>query len=168
MRALKRNKRKCWYCLYLGEQEMQDSDGNYTGETAITYSPPIELRANISPATGQSNTEMFGNLTDYDRVIVSDNTELEIDENTIVFLDVLPIIGADGVFGQDYVVIRVAKSINSVSIALRKIAPDRKNTFVFAPKDYDGVLTTDDLLFGASYDSGFRRRTRDKNDKQVC
>jgi len=149
MRALKRNKRKCWYCLYLGEQEMQDADGNYTGETAITYSPPIELRANISPATGQSNTEMFGNLTDYDRVIVISDTAIPIDENTVFFVDVEPIIESDyKVKGYDYIVRRVAKSINSVSIALRKVSPDRENVLLVSPSDYDGVETT--VMFGAS------------------
>lgn len=152
MRALKRNMRKCWYCLYLGEQEMQDADGNYTGETAITYSPPIELRANISPATGQSNTEMFGNLTDYDRVIVISDTSIQIDENTVFFVDVEPIIEASEsgykAKGYDYIVRRVAKSINSVSIALRKISPDRENVLLVSPSDYDGVETT--VMFGAS------------------
>lgn len=120
MKALKRNKRTFWYCLYGTETELTDSDGNYTGETAIGYGAPVECKANISPATGQSNVEMFGNLTDYDRVIVSDDTSLPIDENTVLFIDSTPTNGA-GEAGYDYIVRRVARSINSVAIAVQKV-----------------------------------------------
>lgn len=120
MRALKRNKRPVWYCLYQGETELTDSDGNYTGETGVTYAAPVQVLANVSPATGQSNLEMFGNLTDYDRVIVSDDTTLPIDENTVLFIDSTPTTGA-GEYGYDYIVRRVAKSINSIAIAVRKV-----------------------------------------------
>ena len=120
MKALKRNQRTFWYCLYGTETELTDSDGNYTGETEIGYGAPVECEANISPATGQSNVEMFGNLTDYDRVIVSDDTTLPIDENTVLFIDSTPTTGA-GETGYDYIVRRVAKSINSIAIACQKV-----------------------------------------------
>ena len=116
MRALKRNKRTFWYALYGQEVELTDADGNYTGETEIGYGDPVECKANISPATGQSNMEMFGNLTDYDRVIVSDDLTLPIDENSVLWIDRTP---TDGT--HDYVVRRVAKSLNSVAIAVRKV-----------------------------------------------
>ena len=118
MNALKRNKRKFWYCLYGTETELTDSDGFYTGETGVGYEAPVECWANISPATGQSNTEMFGNLTDYDRVIVTDDTAIPIDENTVLFIDKEPTNGSDG---YNYTVRRVAKSLNSVAIAIQKV-----------------------------------------------
>lgn len=121
MRCLNRNKRTFWYCLYGSETEMKDSDGNYTGETVVGYESPVECSANISPATGQSNQEMFGNLTDYDRVIVLDDTSIPIDENTVLFIDTLPIEDA-GEKGYDYTVQRVARSLNSVAIAVRKVS----------------------------------------------
>ena len=116
MRALKRNKRTFWYALYLEEVELVDSDGNYTGETGVGYSDPVECKANISPATGQSNLEMFGNLTDYDRVIVSDDTTIPIDENSVIWIEADPLKDA-----YNYTVRRVAKSLNSVAIAVRKV-----------------------------------------------
>lgn len=116
MRALKRNKRTFYYALYGQEVELTDADGNYTGETEIGYSAPVKVKANISPATGQSNMEMFGNLTDYDRVIVSDDLTLPIDENSVLWIDRAP---TDGT--HDYVVRRVAKSLNSVAYAVRKV-----------------------------------------------
>lgn len=120
MKCLKRNKRRFWYCLYDSEVEQTDADGNYTGETAVGYNNPVACWANISPATGQSNQEMFGNLTDYDRVIVSDDLSLPIDENSVLFIDSTPTTGA-GEYGYDYIVRRVAKSLNSVAIAVRKV-----------------------------------------------
>ena len=116
MRTLQRNKRDVWYSLYLGETEMTDADGNYTGETAISYAEPVKIRANVSPATGQSNMEMFGNLTDYDRVIVTDEVDIPVDENSVIWIDMTP---EDGEY--NYVVRRVARSFNSVSIAVRKV-----------------------------------------------
>lgn len=149
MKALERNKRDFWYCLYLGETEVRDGDGNYTGETEITYSYPIAAHMNISPATGQSNMEMFGNLADYDRVIVTDDVNTLIDENTVMFVEVSPIIDGNKVKGYDYIVSRVAKSLNSVSIALQKVSPDNQDTVLFSPADFDGVLTINNMFFGA-------------------
>ena len=120
MRCLKRNKRRFWYCLYGTEIELTDADGNYTGETSVGYGNPVACKANISPATGESTQEMFGNLTDYDRVIVSDDTTLPIDENSVLFIDATPTDGA-GEYGYDYIVRRVARSINSIAIAVRKV-----------------------------------------------
>ena len=116
VRVLKRNKRKFWYSLYLSETEIVDADGNHTGETTISYGDPVECWANISPATGQSNQEMFGNLTDYDRVILSDDITLPIDENTVIYIDKDPVQGA-----HNYTVRRVARSINFVAVAVRKV-----------------------------------------------
>lgn len=116
MRALKRNKRPFWYALYGVETELQDADVNYTGETEIGYSAPVKAKANISPATGQSNLEMFGNLTDYDRVIVTDDVNIPIDENTVIWIEKDHLTEP-----HDYVVRRVARSLNSVAIAVRKV-----------------------------------------------
>ena len=79
-----------WYALYQGETAILDADNNDTGEKQITYSTPTAIKANVSPATGQSDTEMFGNLTDYDRVILTADTTLEIDENSIFWIDTTP------------------------------------------------------------------------------
>lgn len=131
MRTLKRNKRPVWYCLYSSEVELVDEDGFYTGETGVGYAAPVKLMANVSPATGQSSTEMFGNLTDYDHIIVTDWLDCPIDENTVLFYGKtpsdVPIPNSDppatvkSSYGYNYVVRRVAKSLNSVAIAIRKV-----------------------------------------------
>ena len=129
MRTLQRNKRTIYYALYNGETEAQDSSGNYTGEITISYDAPVAIKANVSPATGQSNQEMFGNLTDYDRVIITDDVSLLIDENSILWVDTTPPEDetVDHATGYDYIVRRVAKSFNGLAIAARKVEMDVPN-----------------------------------------
>lgn len=122
MRTLLRNKRKFWYCLYQDTEIQHDEYGNETSERKVIYSEPIPMMANVSPATGQSNTEQFGNLDNYDKVIVTDWMECPIDENSVLFIDKGPEHNTDGDLMYDYVVRRVAKSLNVVAIAASKAA----------------------------------------------
>lgn len=136
MRTLKRNERKFYYCLYADKTPIVDDYGNETGESIVTYQDPVEMKANISPATGQSNTEQFGNLENYDKVIVTDDLNCPIDENSVLFIDKEPeytevlthtttaITTQDETVSIpvfDYTVRRVAKSLNSISIAVKKV-----------------------------------------------
>ena len=136
MKCLHRNKRPFYYCLYKGEIEILDEYGNLSGEKIVTYEDDVMEMANISTATGQSNTEQFGNLENYDKVIVIDDLDCPIDENSVLFIDKTPeykdaeyneqtaitITGATvKVPVYDYIVRRVAKSLNSISIAVSKV-----------------------------------------------
>lgn len=123
MRLLARNCRTIYYCLYAGKTMPTDTNGNYTSEYTISYSSAVPMEANVSPATGRAAVEMFGNLEGYDKVILTDDVDCPIDENTVLFVDKAP--EYDSVSGApiyDYIVRRVAKSLNSVSIAVRKVA----------------------------------------------
>lgn len=136
MKCLKRNQRPFYYCLYKEEIPILDEYGNETGQTIVVYEDEVELSANISQATGQSNTEQFGNLENYDKVIVTDWIDCPIDENSVLFIDKEPewkdaeyneetaitVTGATvKVPVYDYTVRRVAKSLNSISIAVSKV-----------------------------------------------
>ena len=122
MKVMERNKRTFWYCLYGHSEPVIDEDGNETSEEQIFYKPVQSLRANISAASGSSQVEQFGNLAGYDKVIVLDDTSCPIDENTVLFIDKEPEYGEDGNPLYDYRVKRVAKSLNSVSIAATKVS----------------------------------------------
>lgn len=122
MKVMERNKRTFWYCLYDRKEPIIDEDGNETGEEQIVYKPAQSLRANISAASGSSQVEQFGNLAGYDKVIVLDDTSCLIDENTVLFIDKEPEYGEGGNPLYDYRVKRVAKSLNSVSIAATKVS----------------------------------------------
>lgn len=125
MRTLNRNKRSVWFSLYLGVQELQDEEGNFTGEYAAEYEAPQKVMANVSPASGKDAIAIFGTDEQYDKVIVADwkaDVTLgvgQIDENTVWFIDTPP--SADKPDGYDYIVKRIARSLNSVTIALQKI-----------------------------------------------
>ena len=136
MKCLHRNKRPFYYCLYKGEIEILDEYGNLSGGKIVTYEDGVMEMANISTATGQSNTEQFGNLENYDKVIVIDDLDCPIDENSVLFIDKEPeykdaeyneqtaitITGSTvKVPVYDYIVRRVAKSLNSISIAVSKV-----------------------------------------------
>lgn len=122
MRCLNRNKTKFWYCEYLGHGvEVVDEWGNATGVFPPTYDAPVSMMANISPATGQSSTQMFGALENYDKVIVTDELDCPINEHSVLFVDKEPEFGSNGEPLYDYIVRRVAKSLNHVSIAIGKV-----------------------------------------------
>jgi hypothetical protein len=121
MRCLERNKKPFYYCLYLREEDMTDSAGDYSGETRIVYAEPVLAKYNISPATGNTSTEQFGNDIQYDKVIVLDDMSCPINENSVLFVDSSPSYDADGNPQYDYIVKKVAPSINSISIAIAKV-----------------------------------------------
>ena len=123
MKILHRNKKKFFYCLYDSTEPIYDEDSNEIGEKVL-YEPAVAMYANISPATGIANTEQFGNLENYDKVIVTDDMSCPIDESTVLFIDKDPeykVYQAANEPIYDYVVRRVAKSINSISIAVSKV-----------------------------------------------
>lgn len=121
MRLLRRNLQPVWYCLFNSEVPVIDADGYETGEKDIGYGEPVKLLCNVSPATGQSQVEMFGNLDSYDKVIITDEVDCPIDENTVLFVDNEPVFDKTGKPLYDYTVRRVAKSLNSISVAVRKV-----------------------------------------------
>jgi len=118
---MERNKQTFSYMLYKSKSAVTTSGGDETGEIDVTYEKAVEMRANISPATGQSSIEQFGNLENYDKVIVTDDMSCPIDENTVLFIDKAPAYDGDGRPLYDYIVRRVAKSLNSISIAVSKV-----------------------------------------------
>ncbi len=123
MRTLKRNQSKFWYCTYTGDnEEIYDEWGNVTGDYTPIYAEEQEMYANISPASGYAQTEQFGNLESYDKVIVTDWMDCPIDENSVLFIDKEPEHDKEKNLPLfDYIVRRVAKSLNSISIAVQKV-----------------------------------------------
>ena len=120
MKLMKRNLSSIHYCLYTERTPLTDADGNETGEYKVGYSEPAELKCNVSPATGYAQVNMFGNLESYDKVIITDDMDCPIDENTVLFIDKDPEF-KDGKPTFDYTVRRVAKSLNTISYAVSKV-----------------------------------------------
>ena len=111
MKGLERNKREFRYAVPTGRKEpIVDKQGNLTGEYASGYSEPVVWRGNISAGSGEVEAAPFGSEITYDRIIVLAGEIPPIDENCKVWFD-----------GQQYIVKAVAKSLNGVSIAIRKV-----------------------------------------------
>lgn len=121
MKTMERNKTSFHYLLYLGNAPLVDQDGYETGESKVTYGTAVALRANVSAASGSAQVEQFGNFISYDKVIVTDDMSCPIDENSVLFIDKPPEYDALGNPLFDYVVKRVAKSLNSISYAVSKV-----------------------------------------------
>ena len=123
MRCMVRNKSKFYYASYIGETEIKDEYGNATGEYAISYSNPKECRGNVSAAQGEMQSRQFGESESYDKVIVLDDINAPIDEHSVLWIDTLPHLNEDGTTDTpyDYCVKKVARSLNGVSIAIRKV-----------------------------------------------
>ncbi len=116
-----RNDSPFYYCLYSDKIPIVDEYGNESGENRVVYEEPVKMYANISPASGAAQTEQFGNLENYDKVIVTRDMDCPIDENSVLFIDKEPEYSLDDDPIYDYTVRRVAKSKNSISIAVRKV-----------------------------------------------
>ena len=120
MKLMKRNLKPVYYCLYADRKPLLDSDGNESGESGVTYTEPVKLMCSVSPATGYAQANMFGNLESYDKVLITDDMDCPIDENTVLFIDKDPQF-KDGKPTFDYTVRRVAKSLNTISYAVSKV-----------------------------------------------
>lgn len=132
MRCLERNKAKFFYALYEGKTPVTDEYGNVTGEYEIQHGKPTEFFANISAARGEIQTRQFGENESYDKVIVMDGDAPPIDEYAVLWVDRTPQLDEGGnlavnkkgevITPYDYIVKKVAKSLNVVSLAISKVS----------------------------------------------
>lgn len=131
MRCLKRNQKPFYYAPFVSKAPMVDEYGNETSESEIVYGNPVPCEGNISAARGETATRQFGEDTGYDRVIVLDNPDTPINEYAVLWVDSTPSLTEDGELATDkngdaitpwdYIVKKVARSLNSVSIAISKV-----------------------------------------------
>jgi hypothetical protein len=118
-----RNKANFYYASYIGETEIADEYGNSTGEYSLTYGKPIKMLGNVSAAQGEMQNRQFGESESYDKVIVLDDSNTPINEYSILWVDTLPYLNKDGSTDtpHDYIVKKVARSLNGVAIAISKV-----------------------------------------------
>lgn len=132
MRCLNRNKVKIHFAQYVGREDILNEAGRKTGQHRILHTNPIETYANVSAAKGETQTRQFGESESYDKVVVMDNVACLIDEYSILWVDTEPKLDKNGALAvdengeiitpHDYVVKKVAKSLNNVSIAVSKVS----------------------------------------------
>lgn len=123
MRCLVKNKVMFYYALLNGKENLRDENGFLTGDFRLNYGKPIKAKANISAAMGETTIRQFGENVPYDKVIAMENPDISIDEYSILWIDTMPVLKEDGTTDtpHDYVVKQVARSLNSVSLAVSKV-----------------------------------------------
>lgn len=124
MRTLDYNKRTFYYCLYNAKTKIYDADGNFTGEYTSGYSEAVAVKGNISAASGSADMEQFGTDIAYDKVIVLQGTNWEIDEHSVLFVDVEPSYEDEETHSDpkyNYIVTKVAKSLNHTTLAIKRV-----------------------------------------------
>jgi hypothetical protein len=129
---MERNKTDFYSALYTERVPIVDEYGNDTGEYDVKHGNPVKSSANISAARGETQTRQFGENVSYDKVIVIDDTASPIDEYSILWIDTIPQLEENGelavnedgevITPHDYIVKKVAKSLNSVSYAVSKVS----------------------------------------------
>lgn len=115
MRSLNRNKRGIYYALRTGETPDVDEYGNETGESTPAYGEAIEMRCNVSAATGEEAVQAFGSFTGYSRTMCVSDPACPIDEDTVVWFGIEP------TEPYNYIVVRKADSKNGVLYALQEV-----------------------------------------------
>jgi len=133
-----RNDTDFWYCQYdpTVQHIVVDENGHETGEIVPHYGAATPYWANVSPAAGAAQFEQFGNMGNYDRVIVTRDMTCPINENSVLFLEKEPeyteLRTEETVDGKtttvvyllpkyDYLVKNVAKGLDAIAIAVRKV-----------------------------------------------
>lgn len=116
MRSLLRNQQPIFYKLLEGQEEIVDQYGNPTGSYLPIYSELRSAMMCVSPNKGSSEVEQFGSLEDYDRTMSTSDTDCDIDEDAVLWVD-----GADTEGAYNYIVKLVAPWKNSISYAIKRV-----------------------------------------------
>ncbi len=118
MRMLHRNKQIIYFSNFVDKENITDEDGNLTGEYKINYTDPIKAMVNVSSAKGESAVTQFGDHVEYDKILVYTEREIstKLTESSVLWVD-----ETDTTKPYDYIVTKISRSINSVSVAIRKV-----------------------------------------------
>ena len=122
MRTMTRNRRVFYSAAHASTVLGTDKDGNYT-EPMTTYDEVTKRMGVFTPANGRADVELFGTTELYDKVITLNLTDDYLAVGSVLWVDTLPEFDAKGnvTNAYDYVVVRVAKSLNFINVAIRKV-----------------------------------------------
>lgn len=112
-----RNKRQIAYKNYVRTDYDVDSNNRKTGNKTVVYSSAKFMYGTVSTPTGNAVLEMFGTNENYDKVVVVDMPDIDISENSVLWLDREMVTGNE----FDYVVRRVIRNHNFLTIGVRKV-----------------------------------------------
>ncbi|HIW86613.1 MAG TPA: hypothetical protein IAA48_08985 [Candidatus Eubacterium faecipullorum] len=110
MRDLKRNQSEIWYSL-----AVPDGGTDKNGNKVLTYEEPVAGRFSLSTNKGEASMEAFGRNVDYDREMTTHDMKCPINEHTRIW------IGTDKDKPYNYIVSKVAPSLNCIRYALKQV-----------------------------------------------
>lgn len=116
MRTVQRDKRPVAYAFYSGITELVDEDGNYTGESEVSYTEPVKTLMNVSGGRGQADVALFGLTQNFSRTAVTQDLETEWNTEMVMWVERDP-----DTEPFDYRVAAVARTINQVVLALEEV-----------------------------------------------
>lgn len=118
-----RNQSTFYYALYQSKTEITDSNNHKTGRYQISYANPVKMEASISAARGTADVEQFGISLDYEKTIITGDMTCPLSESSILWIDKVPVIDEQGATTtpNDYKIVKVAKSINYIAYAIKKV-----------------------------------------------
>jgi len=121
MRTVQRNGTKIYYSLYTSKTEIIDEYGNKTGEYQVNYADPVAYYINVSAARGTADVEQFGINENYTKTMVTHDMVCPISETSRLWIGKEAVV--DNVLQpHNYVVVSVAKSINSITYAIKEVS----------------------------------------------
>ncbi len=122
MRLCERNKQTVWYALLEKAENAVDEYGNLTGEDVRSFGKPVKMTMNVSAANGLSSVAQFGINDVYTKTAVTADMSCPIDTSSILWVGIAPDAdGEDGTVKHNYVVQKVAKSLNYISYELKEV-----------------------------------------------
>lgn len=151
MKSLDRNKRYIYFANRVGQTEIIDEYGNVTGQFSPSYSDVAEVLINESAARGTADVEQFGFNTNYSKTLATNDINCPLSENSVLWVgfgkiedydetktypigtyvktqdSILKCLGEEeyGVSWEkvpyNYIVVGVAKSLNSITYAIREV-----------------------------------------------
>ncbi len=120
MKLMNRNKQVLYYCPFLKSEPLMTVEGYDTGEEIVVYGDAVKLRCSISVDKGTAQSEVFGIDADYDRVVITDDMQCLMDEQSVLFVDMEPTY-ENGIPKFNYVVKKRAVGLNEILFAISKV-----------------------------------------------
>lgn len=124
MVSLAANRQKIWYAELTGSTDKVDANGYKTGEKVKTYSTPQEFLIYVAPSRGNSTYMPFGIGWEYTNVMSTCDTSCPIRETSVLWVGISPF-NEDGTRNDaehNYTVERVAKGLNSILYAIKRVS----------------------------------------------
>jgi len=122
MRDLKRNQQTFYYAQFTGMEEITEPNSTVkTGERKKTYSTPVAMKANISPARGYADLKIFGKGLDYSKTICTCEMDCPITEESVLWIEKSPFGENNTTTSYNYIITQIARGLDNILYAVRKV-----------------------------------------------